>query len=210
MTPEQKQTYHQQGYLIVRKLLTADRLRRLSDLIEDLLVQASQGKKNVRMKWRDKDRMLPKARVLGFLHDAKGLYDPYYEEWLNTDIQPWVEFLLGAPTECDELSGLFGGTGKPWVGNWHCDKGDQGSCVVHAPVTYEDHFHQLIPDTHARELTEREREAERDAHLPVPTAVQISLSPGDVLFRYANVLHRGANLEGKHRITFLGEFRIIQ
>ena len=81
--------YHDQGYLIVRRAFSPERVQSLLDAVNCLLDRALAGECEIR--WIDADRRLP-ARIGSTLHPDK--YDPAYAEWLAADLAPHPESLL--------------------------------------------------------------------------------------------------------------------
>ena len=215
--------YHEQGYLVLRQVLPLKRVQKLAEIIQTMISGARQGKD--RIKWADCDQSVPKSHVRGFLdpHSKYKTHDPYFVEWLETDILPKVEFLLKGKAKCTDLTMLFAGTdNKPSPGwGWHRDGGGRSrgpytaeslaldadcSCSFQTPLKPDDTCHRLLPGSHNRTLSELEERIRSEKKVPMPGMVRISLQPGDILFRSAKILHGGGNPEGRERWTFVGHF----
>lgn len=218
MTSQQKQEYHEQGYIILRQALSSKRIDGLTRVVETLISNARQGK--VKMKWADPDKVMPDGRVVSLLnpHSKWKVYDPYYVTWLKEDILPLMAFLLEGDSRCTLLSILFHGEGKVRVREgYHRDHTGntpeeiaqyaKSYCSFQTPLKPNDNCHYLVPGTHNRVLTEEEERIRKSHNLPMPNKVRISLSPGDVLFRHTKILHNGDNPDGRERWTFIGDYK---
>lgn len=168
---------------------------------------------------------MPASHIRGLRdpHSKYKTYHPYFDEWLETDIRPRVEFLLGGKVACRKFSVLFAGAGSdPSPGwGWHRDGGGRSkgpytaealaldarrSCCFQAPLKPHDNCHRLLPCSHERPLTDGEETIRSEKKVPMPGMVRISMKPGDLLFRHAKILHGGSNPEGRERWTFVGNF----
>ncbi len=223
MTPEHRQLFHEQGYLVLRQILPSETVRKLSEIIRSMISDARRGK--TRIKWADAEQTIPKSHVRGFLdpHSKYKSHDPYFVEWLETDIVPRVEFLLDGKVTCTKLSMLFAGQDSdPSPGwGWHRDGGGRSkgpytvealaldvgrSCCFQTPLKPHDNCHRLLPASHDRPLLDHEERIRSERKSPMPGMVRITLQPGDVLFRHAKILHGGSNSDGRERWTFVGNF----
>jgi len=217
MTGEDRAQFCEQGYTVVRSVLKPDRLAQLSEVVSELIAQALGGK--FKLRFSDRAKGLPSGR----LERVLGLspHRTILTEWLASDLAPRVEFLLNQAARCTGLGILFAGAGQSVKLGWHRDGGGtdikpdeqqaldadpKRSCSFQTPLKSGDRFHELVPGTHLRRLSDEESEARIRPGSRMPGAITIHLEPGDILFRHAKVLHRGYNPEGIERWTFVGDY----
>lgn len=217
MTGEDRARFLEQGYVVVRSVLEAGRLAQLSEVVAALIARALDGK--FKLRFSDRARGLPSGK----LEQVLGLspHRAMLEEWLASDVAPRVEGLLNQTARCTGLGLLFAGAGRSVKLGWHRDGGGADtrpdeqaaldadrfrSCSFQAPLKSGDRFHELVPGTHLRRLSREESAARIHPGSQMPGAVTIHLEPGDMLFRHAKVLHRGNNIEGAERWTFVGDY----
>ena len=102
-------SYHSQGYLIVRRAFSPERVQSLLDAVNLLLDRALAGKCEIR--WIDENRRLPQ-RISSTLHPDK--YDPAYAEWLAADLAPHLENLVVGPLRHSLFGMLAAGGEQPY------------------------------------------------------------------------------------------------
>src|SRR3712207_920727 len=110
---------------------------------------------------------------------------------------------------------LAGGDGKPYVQRWHRDlaptEGAHEVAVlernyrivtqINGPL-FPDRYLQIVPASHLRPTTPEERAVlANDPTGEMPGQLAVEAEPGDVVFYYPNLLHRGYNPAGALRWT---------
>ena len=116
LTPSQHESYLEEGYLIFRQAYDLNRVQSLLAGLERLLDQALSTTGKIR--WIDPQRRLPK-RIDHMLHPDK--YDSAFADWLDTNIIPMVEAILGGPIRHSLFGMLASGGGQPYRTAWHRD-----------------------------------------------------------------------------------------
>ncbi len=72
---------------------------------------------------------------------------------------------------------------------------------INAPL-FPDRYLTIVPGSHLRRTTAEEREVLANARAgDMPGQMTVELEPGDVVFYYPNLLHRGFNPDGALRWT---------
>ena len=218
ITSEQRQTFREQGYLILPNALSTDRVQWLIDAVNRFLDRAIAGQFSEPFKWVDEALRIP-ARVSNLLTPEE--YDPVFGEWFDADMIPTVEAIFEAPTRCSWLTMLASGGGHHYRTIWHRDYCHIDSpaevpvierdllrhCSFQAPLEPDDRFLQVVPGSHARAATEEEvTVCGKNKNSDMPGQITIELEPGDLVFRHGNILHRGFNPEGKLRRTLFAGF----
>jgi hypothetical protein len=106
-----------------------------------------------------------------------------------------------------ELSALIATNGKSVKLGWHKDRpATGGRHAFQLPLLNGDAFHELVPGSHDRALTEAEVTARNAGGDGMPGAISIKLDRGDILLRSPFVLHRGYNPQGVERLTLVGTY----
>ncbi|MEZ4870114.1 MAG: hypothetical protein R3C14_52785 [Caldilineaceae bacterium] len=115
---------------------------------------------------------------------------------------------IGVPvTRLVELSLLIATDARPVKLGWHRDRPpDHGIHSFQWPLLPGDHFHELVPGSHNRALTEGEIAARNAGGHEMPGAVTIELAVGDILLRSPLIFHRGYNEYGVGRLTLVGTY----
>ena len=214
----QKQDYAEQGYLIIRGAFDAARIRSLVDAVDRLIDRALDGK--VALEWIGDSKQRMPERITGMLLPDK--YDSACSDWLEADVIPLIESLLGSPVRYSKVGMLTGGGGKPYVQDWHHDLPnptrvvDPAVVFDHEPFWFTqfnaslkpgDRFLQIIPGSHRRNATPAEAEAfQRKSDGNLPGEMTVELEPGDIALYNANLWHRGFNPQGEFRWTMHSVF----
>jgi nicotinamide N-methyltransferase len=208
LTPEERAAFDEQGYVILRQVFRAQRVEDLRRAVEGLVARALAGQ--VEIRWIDRERGIP-DRISHLLHPDK--FDPAYAQWLDEDLVPHLEALVG-PVRHSLFGMLAGGGGKPYLQAWHRDLGKPGdpdeegflrrfhgrSVQFNAPLLPGDRFLNIVPASHLRASTPAELAAAaagEQAQMPGNTVVEVE--PGDIVYYNANLWHRGWNPEGRRR-----------
>ncbi len=204
-------TYRDQGYLIVRRAFSPERVQSLLDAVNRLLDRALAGECEIR--WIDAKRRLPQRTGSMLLPDK---YDPTYAEWLATDLAPHLETLIDGPVRHSLFGMLAGGGEQPYELAWHRDLGKPGDpdeanyyrrlqglfVQFNAPLLPGDRFLNIVPASHLRASTAAEIEAAAaGVEADMPDALIVELEPGDIVYYNANLWHRGWNPQGIKRWT---------
>ena len=219
VTDDQRQAYHQRGYVIIRNALDSDRVQSLSHAIERILDRALAAEfTDPPFKWIDPEQRVPDC-IPDLFHPGK--YDQAFGQWFDAEIIPRAEGLLDAPVRCSWLTLFSSGGGYHYGTPWHRDHCDLDGpaevpvlqrdllrqCFVHAPLMPADHFLRVVPGSHTRPATETELSASKvDWDGQMPDELAIELEPGDIAFRHGNIVHRGWNPEGKPRQSLISSF----
>jgi len=208
LTPDERVAFDTQGYVILRQAFSAQRVEALRTGVERLVARARAGQ--VELRWIDQERGFPE-RISHLLHPDK--FDPAYAEWLDQDLAPHLEALVG-PVRHSLFGMLAGGGGKPYLQAWHRDLGKPGdadeagflqrfhgrSVQFNAPLQQGDHFLNIVPASHLRASTTAEIEASKAGErAQMPEALVVEVEPGDIVYYNANLWHRGWNPEGALR-----------
>ncbi len=208
ITPAERSAFDDQGYVILRQVFSPQRVQALRGAVEGLVERALAGQCEVR--WIDRERGIPE-RTSHLLHPDK--FDPAYAEWLDQDLAPHLEALVGSVRH--SLFGMLAGGGEqPYRQAWHRDLGKPGdpdeagflqrfhgrSVQFNAPLLPGDHFLNIVPASHLRASTPAEIEAAKAGdQAQMPEALVVEVEPGDIVYYNANLWHRGWNPEGGMR-----------
>ncbi len=101
------------GYLTLRQVFSPQRVQALRGAVEGLVERALAGQ--LELRWLDRERGMP-DRISHLLHPDK--FDPIYAEWLDQDLVPHFEALVG-PVRHSLFGMLAGGAGQPYRQAWH-------------------------------------------------------------------------------------------
>ena len=212
ISEKDKETYAEQGFLILRQAFAQTRIEALLEGIERLIDKGLAGE--CELGWIDRDRRLP-SRTGHLLNPDK--YHPAFANWIDEDLAPHLEALVSAPGVRHSLFGMLASGGeKPYAQKWHrdlCKPGDEeetaylrrheGTFVqFNAPLVAGDRFLNIVPRESPtsvdgggdRSVPQRIRET-------CPTLTSSKLEPGDIAYYNANLWHRGWNPEGRKRWT---------
>ena len=209
ITPSDLETYHDQGYLILRQTFSPARIQSLLDAVNHWMDRGLAGACEI--DWIDAEQRLPK-RTSHLLRPDR--YEPAYAEWLATDLPPQLEALIDAPVRHSLFGMLASGGDQPYEQAWHRDLGKPGdpdeldyyqrlegnSVQFNAPLLPGDRFLNIVPASHLRVSTAAEIEAAAaGTEADMPNAMVVELEPGDIVYYNANLWHRGWNPEGINR-----------
>ncbi|MCE9589963.1 MAG: phytanoyl-CoA dioxygenase family protein [Planctomycetes bacterium] len=165
ITPKDLEHYHHEGYIILRGAFSPARVKSLVDGVNRIMDLALEGK--CQMGWLDKERRLP-ARIGNMLHPDK--YQPAFAQWLDEDLNPQIEALIGGPARHSLFGMLAGGAGDPYLQAWHRDIGKPGApdeveflhhhhgrfVQFNASLVEDDHYLNIVPASHLRASTAQE------------------------------------------------------
>lgn len=211
LTGGQLQHYRDQGYVVLRNIIPSEQIEAHKEAVNVLLDLALAGE--IEIPWISKEKRLPER--IGLLLRPGWVQPAFVEAIENGPYLPIAEQILGSPVRYSLFGMLAGGGGKPYVQGWHRDlsrpwepdevainRGGYGLYTqINAPL-FPDRYVQIVPGSHLRASTAEEFEAlKNDATNEMPGQVTVELEPGDVVFYYSNLWHRGYNPEGRLRWT---------
>ena len=210
ITPEQKQQYQTEGYLVLRDVVPSAQIQALRAAISDV-IDASIAGEIEDLVWIDKEQRLP-SRLSEILRPQ--MVRPAFAESLATG--PYVAVagqLLESPVRYSLFGAIGGGGGYPYIQDWHRDlvptevelpvleRGFPWMVQTNAPL-YSDRYLTIIPGSHLRATTAAESAAYRaNPAGDMPEQITVCTEPGDVAFYYPNLWHRGYNPTGEPRFT---------
>ncbi len=211
LTRADLEPFNAQGYLVLRQVFAPQRVRELRAAVERLLDRALAGQ--VQLSWIDQQGRVPN-RISHLLHPDK--YDPAWAEWLDQEVSPHLETLLGEPARHSLFGMLAGGGGQPYLQAWHRDLGKPGdpgeveilrrfhgqSVQFNAPLLPGDRFLNIVPATHLSASTPAQiQAAAAREQARMPGGLEVEVEPGDIVYYNANLWHRGWNPAGELRWT---------
>ena len=203
--------FHEQGYIVLRGAFSGERVKALRAGLERLMDDAIAGRCGI--DWLNQEKRLPN-RIANMLNSDK--YQPEFADWLDADLAPIIESLLGKPARHSLFGMLAGGNGQPYLQNWHRDLGKPGTpdeveflhrhhgrfVQFNAPIQPGDCFLHIVPQSHLRASTPEEIKASSDGEKgEMPGALVVEMEPGDIAFYNSNLWHRGWNPDGATRWT---------
>lgn len=209
----QREQYFAKGYLIVKNVISEGQIEHFKAGIQKILDRAKSGEGPC-IAWINKEKGIP-ARLYDLF--SPDFFQPEVGDTLEqTKIIDIAEGIFEKSVRFS-LCGMFtGGDRKVYVQNWHRDilslsdpypvtdllRRVKNVVQINAPL-FADQYFTLVPGSHLRGLTVAEKEAiKKDPDGKVPGEMIVELSPGDVVFYNADLLHRGYNPEGINRLTF--------
>ena len=209
--------YQEEGYIILQGAFSRERVQSLRGGIERLMDRALDGECEI--SWIDRNNRLP-GRISGMLSPDR--YDDAFAKWLDEDLAPLIETLLGGPPRHSLFGMLASGGGQPYKQGWHRDIGKPGApdeveflehhhgrfVQFNAPLQEGDKFLNIVPASHLRASTPEEIAAsEADVEVAEMLGAKVvEMEPGDIAFYNANLWHRGWNPEGANRWTMHSAF----
>ncbi len=207
----ERATLDRDGFLLLRGAFSPQRMEALQQGIRQLVERGRRG--DCELPWIDAAAGLPN-RISHMMHPDK--FEPAWGEWLDEDVAPDLEALLGGPARHSLFGMLAGGGGHGYRLAWHRDIGKPGApdeeqflqrhhgrlIQFNAPVAATDSFLHVVPGSHLRASTAEEiaAAAAGDAGT-IGAGVEVCLEPGDILYYNANLWHRGWNPSGLLRWT---------
>lgn len=216
LTQAQLNHYQEEGYIILRGIIPAEKIEALKGAINALLDDALVGK--VEISWINREKRIPER--LGLLLRPQFIQPAFIDSLENGPYLSIAPQILNAPVRYSLFGMLAGGDGKPYIQAWHRDLApvgapDEAAIVrggyhlytqINAPL-FPDRYVQMVPGSHLRASTRDEMAAlEADATGDMPGQITVEMEPGDVAFYYSNLWHRGYNPEGKLRWTMHHSF----
>ena len=228
----ERHQYQEQGFLVLRQIIPASRIKALVTAVERLIDRAVTG--NVRplkidrrvsgapaaenqIQWiGDPQNRIP-ARLMYLLLGDR--FNAVYADWFDAELLPLLEALLESPARYSLFGMLAAGGGKPYAQPWHHDWRSPDNfhpAVIldpepfwfvqfNAPLKPNDRFLQIIPASHNRRATPAEIEAyQRDPQGDFPGQMIVAVEPGDLAIYNPNLWHRGWNPNGELRWTMHG------
>lgn len=165
ITPDQLARFHETGYLLIRGAYAPDRVESLRRAVDRALeTPPPPGAAFSPVEWFDRAGRLPKS-LRHLMHP--GRYQPELGAWIDQDLLPRVEALLGGPVRYSLINLFTSGAGVPYIQPWHRDLIDTGAAgefetmarlhglflQTHAPLRPHDDFLHLVPGSHRRPAT---------------------------------------------------------
>ena len=211
MGPTETEALRRDGYVRLTGVFTPSRVEGLRRAVEDLVARARDGA--LPLRWLDQAAGVP-DRVSHLMHPDK--YDDAWGGWVDEDVHPHLEALLGAPVRHSLFGMLASGAGKGYRLAWHRDLCTPGApdeqdalrrldgelIQFNAPVADVDTFLHVVPGSHRQASTPAQRAAQAaGVDGDMPGAVEVRLEPGDILYYNPNLWHRGWNPAGHLRWT---------
>ncbi|HZO89793.1 MAG TPA: phytanoyl-CoA dioxygenase family protein [Chthonomonadaceae bacterium] len=212
LTDEERAQYRRDGYLIKRGIVPQADLDALKADIRDLVERSARGE-GPEIPWINQEKRVPER--LGSLLRPQTIRPAFTHSLVNGPFFPICEQILGAPVRYSLFGMLAGGDGKPYIQAWHRDiapvegkhqvtileRGFRTVVQTNAPL-FPDRYLTIVPGSHLRPTTEAEREALKSNPVgDIPGQMMVEMEPGDVVFYYPNLLHRGYNPTGAFRWT---------
>jgi hypothetical protein len=219
ITDKHREQYHHDGYFILKGIVPENQRQALIQAVKDLM-EASIENGRPELRWISKEDRIP-GRIGGILEPtrirpgfANSLADgPYFSV---------AEQILNSPVRYCVCGMLAGGGGEAYIQNWHRDtsptEGDQELAVlqrnyrlytqINAPL-YPDRYLQIVPGSHLRKSTEDELDVlHNNPKGDMPGQLTVETEPGDIVFYYNNMHHRGYNPKGELRWTMHHGFMV--
>ena len=211
ISEKDKETYAEQGFLVLRQAFAKTRMEGLVEAVEGLIDKGLAGE--CELGWIDRARRLP-SRTSHLLDPDK--YHPAFADWIDEGLAPHLAALIRGRGVRHSLFGMLAsGGGDPYTQKWHRDLGKPGDpdetayllrhegsfAQFNAPLVPGDRFLHIVPGSHRRASTAKEIEASRSESGKMPNALVVELEPGDIVYYNANLWHRGWNPEGRKRWT---------
>ena len=224
--------FFEDGFLIVRNVIAADKLDELRETYEILLDRQRAVWTRERKpddppggEWETDSN--PRLRTIQYFIDEKTATSSV-ELWLHENIHGVSSQIMGgAETAITEMH-LMCSSPTIDYGNthWHRDifaesaapiEGLQKDLLEYGPAylqwnlpLYDDSCLWVVPGSHRREMTEEEsRQFEEDINGQMPGGIQVHLNAGDGAVYTNLILHQGSEYGTKMRRTLHGGFRSI-
>ena len=217
-----RQDFFDDGYMILREVVPADQLQALRAAFETLVERQ-------REKWVAERG--PDDPPAGAWEKSAQPRLVHFEELIDRDTAPTVEFCLGETTLGTSRRIMDAPDAAPTVhmmmcnpvadhgpANWHRDIhpvdqaplcGLQADLLANGPgylqwniPLYDDDVLWVVPGSHRRPNSEQEnRQLLADAKVPLPGSVAVELKAGDGVVYTNTILHWGSNYSSKKRRT---------
>jgi nicotinamide N-methyltransferase len=212
LTESEREQYREIGYFIRRGIIPPGQIAALKSAVQGL-VECSAAGSGPELPWINREKLIPDR--LGQLLRPGWIRPAFADSLVNGPYFCIAEQILGGPVRYCLFGMLASGDGKPYIQGWHRDlaptQGEHQQEVlervyrtysqINAPL-FPDRYLQIVPGSHLRPTTAAEREVlARDPTADMPGQLIVELEPGDVVFYYDNLLHRGCNPEGRRRWT---------
>ena len=175
-----REQYLQDGYTIVRRCVPLDAVGELRSLVTAMNLNKR------------------KPDLIG---------NPHLKQAVDDVLRPlFIDIGVQAET-IQELSALIASNSRAVKLGWHRDRPPgNGRHAFQLPLLPGDHFHELVPGSHIRDLTDSEIAVRNAGGTHMPGAVAIELAIGDILLRSPLIFHRGYNPDGTERVTLVGTY----
>jgi ectoine hydroxylase-related dioxygenase (phytanoyl-CoA dioxygenase family) len=212
LTAAEKNQYREQGYVILPGILPMAEIEALKADVRDL-VERSAASQGPEIAWINKEKRIPER--LGQLLRPGWIQPSFADSLANGPYFPIAEQILDAPIRYSLFGMLASGDGKPYVQNWHRDlapiEGEHELPIlernyrmvtqINAPL-FPDRYLTIVPGSHLRRTTPAERAVLAQSPTgDMPGQMTVETEPGDIVFYYPNLLHRGYNPTGALRWT---------
>jgi ectoine hydroxylase-related dioxygenase (phytanoyl-CoA dioxygenase family) len=219
ITDKQRAQYHEEGYFILKDAVPADQREALIQAVKDLM-EAAIEKNEPELRWINKEERIP-GRIGGIL-DPSRIQPGFADSLANGPYFSVTEQILRSPVRYCICGMLAGGGGEKYIQGWHRDtapiEGDQELAVlqrnyrlytqINAPL-YPDRYLQIVPGSHLRKSSNEELDVlHNNPTGDMPDQLTVETEPGDVVFYYNNLFHRGFNPEGELRWTMHHGFMV--
>lgn len=209
LTIDQLQSYHKDGFILLKNVISAEDLERLRSAIELVYQKVNSDPLQFKTRYTQKDED----------YDTWGVADILSPELRH----PSFDELLAIPKIMSPISQIIGDQLRFWTMHsfwapqkvdynlvWHRDQQDpydfdqqgQTTFLLANLSLYEDEAFKAVPGTHIRALNEQELQAilNRESD-PLPNEVTLYCEPGDLVLFNALILHRGSTKAGSERRT---------
>lgn len=204
--------YFEQGYIIIRGIIGASLIEDMREACADI-VRRSIETGVPSLAWENREKAVP-ARIGHILREDR-CCPAFVAQFEETPVVEIVEGLLQRPVRFALCGVLCGGGGHAYIQGWHRDTGEirneddlqrdlemmRKSVQMNAPL-YPDRYLQVVPGSHRRFSTPEEKQVfESDPTGDMPGALTVEMEPGDAVFYYPQLIHRGYNPEGHRRFS---------
>jgi hypothetical protein len=212
LSEAQLKQYHDDGYVVLRGAIPLANVESQKTAV-NALIDRSIADGRPEIPWINKEKRLPER--LGLLLRPECIHPAFVESIEAGPFLPIAAQLLGVPVRYSLFGMLAGGDGKPYIQGWHRDlapigEPDEEAVVrggyqvytqINAPL-FADRYVTIVPGSHLRASTSEELQVlKNDPTGDMPGQMTVEMEPGDVVFYYSNLWHRGFNPEGNLRWT---------
>lgn len=212
LSTAERDQYQHEGFFIRRGIIPPEQIEALKTDIRQLLERSAAGE-GPEVPWINREQRIPER--LGALLRPEWVQPAFIDSLEHGPYFPVAEQFLGQQVRYSLFGMLAGGDGKPYIQGWHRDlaptqgeqempvleRGQQTVMQINAPL-FPDRYLTIVPGSHRRPTTAEERDVlANNAAGDMPGQLIVETEPGDVVFYYPNLLHRGYNPEGRLRWT---------